>query len=166
MHPFIKIVFSGILALFLMESCRKPKCEEIIPAIAFKDFKQYRDIQGNLEDTAKLIITFKDCDGDIGVQENIADTASPYYYNYIFTYYEMVNGAWVNSCDTCFRYRIPELAAEGQSKILEGEIGITISPFYFNFMSAHSDTIKYSVVLYDKELHESNVAETPMILTK
>lgn len=160
----LKSIFIIFVSVFFISSCRKPKCDENIPAIAFKDFRQYRDAQGNMLDSAKIIITFKDCDGDIGLEES--DTLKPFDFNYFLKYFEMVNGAWVVKCDTCFRYRLPKLTPEGQSKILEGEIGITISPFYFDFMSPDSDTIKYSVLLYDKELHESNEAETPMVLTK
>ena len=145
-------------------SCRKPKCDENIPAIAFKDFLQYRDAQGNMLDSAKIIITFKDCDGDIGLEDS--DTIKPYDYNFLLKYFEMVKGAWVMKCDTCFKYRIPVLTPEGQSKILEGEMGMTISPFYFDFSSSDSDTIKYSVTLFDKAMNESNAAETPAILTK
>ncbi len=154
---------------WLVFSCRKPKCDENVPAIAYKNFLQYHDAKGKTLDSAKIIITFKDCDGDIGLDEK--DTTgsfapqSKYYHNFILKYSEMVNGNWV-SCDTCFRYRIPKLTPEGQSKILEGEIGLTISPFYFDFTSANSDSIKFGVLLYDRELHESNLAETPVILTK
>lgn len=165
-------IFSIIVSLLLLGvivSCRKPKCDEITPAIAYKAFQQYRDAQGNMLDTAKIVITFKDCDGDIGLEDSDTtgpfDPGSKYYYNMVLQYFEMVNGSWVG-CDTCFRYRIPKLTPEGQSKILEGEIGLTISPFYYDFMSPDSDTIKYIVTLYDRELHESNRVETPVILTK
>ena len=169
MNLLFKIVSFSCVVFVCALSCRKPKCDETIPAIAYKNFLQYRDAQGNMLDTAKIIITFKDCDGDIGLQDSDTkspfDSASKYYYNFILQYFEMVNGAWVG-CDTCFRYRISKLTSEGQSKILEGEIGLTISPFYFNFDSPDSDTIKFAVMLYDRELHESNVVETPVILTK
>ncbi len=169
-----KICFLVLIPL-LAASCRKPKCDEVVPAIAFKEFRQYKNAQGNTLDSAKIIVTFKDCDGDIGLEEGDTltpfDTASDYYYNFTLKYFEMVNGAWKgcpdDKMDSCyFRYRLPKLTPEGQSKILEGEFGITISPFYFNFMSPNSDTIKYEVRLYDRELHESNVVETPMIFTK
>lgn len=168
MKLFSVITSIAFLSL-LIASCRKPKCDEDVPAIAYKSFQQYRDIQGKLLDTAKIVITFKDCDGDIGLEE--ADTLNPfnpsskYYYNLVLQYFEMVNGSWVG-CDTCFRYRLPKLITEGQSKILEGEIGLTIAPFYYDFMSPDSDTIKYAITLYDRELHESNKIETPVIFTK
>lgn len=173
MNPFSIILF--LLSLIIVFSCRKPKCDEEVPSIAFKEFRQYKNAQGNSLDSAKIIVTFKDCDGDLGLddEDTLApfDTASSYYYNFTLKYFEMVNGNWVgcpdNKMDSCyFRYRLPKMTPEGQSKILEGEFGITISPFYFNFMSPNSDTIKYEVRLYDRELHESNMIETPMILSR
>lgn len=169
MKLFSRIFFLLLVAVVFVLSCRKPQCDENVPAIAYKDFLQYRDGQGKLLDSAKIIITFKDCDGDIGLEEgdtlNPFDANSKYYYNFVLKYFEMVDGNWVG-CDTCFRYRLPKLVPEGQSKILEGEIGMSIAPFYFNFLSPNSDSIKYAVILYDRELHESNVVETPVILTR
>lgn len=162
-------IITFLILLSFLVSCRKPKCDENVPAIAYKSFQQFRDAQGKMLDTAKIIISFKDCDGDIGLEDRDTlapfDPSSKYYYNLVLQYFEMVNGSWV-SCDTCFRYRIPKLTAEGQSKILEGEIGLSISPFYYDFTSPDSDTIKFAITLYDRELNESNKVETPVILTK
>lgn len=171
MNLFSKIIFLALTASFFLFSCGKQQCEEKIPAIVFKEFRQYYNSQGKpIPDSAKIIITFKDCDGDIGLKKT--DTIAPYDYNFFLRYFEMVNGVWVgcpsDKKDSCYySYRIPFLEPEGISKILEGEIGITITPWYYNqFTSLHSDTIKFEVQIFDRALNGSNIVETPMILTK
>ncbi len=182
MKFFSKIIFLVLLPVFLIFSCRKRKCDEKIPAIAFKEFRQYYNSQGKpIDDSAKIIITFKDCDGDIGLDEK--DSVTPYDFNFELKYFEMVNGSWKgcqNKTDSCFlvqinqniqkrngyfSFKIPMLTPKGQSKILEGEIGMTIAPLYF-IPSPDSDTIKYEVQLFDRALNGSNIIETPMIFTK
>jgi hypothetical protein len=164
-----EIIAIALFAAALLCSCGKPKCDENIPAIAFKNFQQYRDAQGKLLDSAKIIITFKDCDGDIGLEERDTfpphDANSRFHHNFVLTYFELEDGEWKEK-PSSFKYRLPKLTAEGQSKILEGEIGISIAPEYYNIFSENSDTIKFKVQLFDRALNESNIIETPVILTK
>jgi hypothetical protein len=45
----------------------------------------------------------------------------------------------------------------GQNKALKGEIEIILEPFYFNPISNHSDSIKFSILLIDRSFNHSNL---------
>ena len=143
------------------------KTEEVPPepAIAFKSFGQYPD-------SASLVITFTDGDGDIGLAQGQTeppfDTSSVYYYNFYMDYYLMEAGTWT------FKYaignRIPVITPTGQNKALEGEISRLIEtlqipgfpqPWYGVLDDAdQGDTIRLDVRIIDRALHTSNMVST------
>ena len=88
----------------------------------------------------------------------------------------MMDGSWVratadpggNNFPTAdsitFSYRLENLTPSGQNKALRGEIEIVMEPYYFNPISNHSDSIKYSILLIDRAQNHSNLVESPLIV--
>lgn len=152
-----KLGFLAILALMVnISSCRTDECDQIIPDIELERFVQYRD-------SANLVITFKDCDGDIGLTDE--QTEGDFRYNLFVDYYELQNGVWVvnDSLPPFLYYRVPFIDPEGSSKIMEGEIEIKL----FNYYNPSSpfDTIRYEIELKDRSLNTSNRIVTPIYLS-
>jgi len=166
MNSFSKIALFIVAAGLMFSSCLKPKTYSEIPAIEFKDFTA-------VGDTGYLVISFTDGDGDVGLGENEIqppyDTSSMFYYNLFINYYEKVNGVWQQGTNDIgepiqFNYRVPFLTPEGNNKALKGEIQVMLSPYYYNYTSSDSDTIKYDIQLADRALQLSNIVESVEIV--
>lgn len=145
-------------------SCKKPDTNNNpIPEIEFLDFKAKGD-------TGVFTVSFKDGDGDIGLKPS--DTigefhySKPFYNNMFFEYYEKNDflgwqkGKNSQGEDIVIERRLPYLEPNGSDKSLEGEIQITLEPRYFNPASKNSDTVKFVIYLYDRQLNKSNEVET------
>ncbi|MBV6406044.1 MAG: hypothetical protein GFGODING_02829 [Flavobacteriales bacterium] len=131
------------------------------PHIAFKSFTTHGD-------SASLVITFTDGDGDIGLGQG--DTlppfdVAPWFYNLFVEYEERQNGAWVRPTLLLpLYYRIPVIAPTGQDKTLEGELAVALTPWP-TVPNTPYDTVRYTVRLVDRALHESNTVNTgPVVL--
>ncbi len=148
-----------ILVIFMaiaLSSCLKKQTASPIPLIEFKDFIANKD-------TADLLISFTDGDGDIGLTQN--DTAAPNNYNCFISYIEKQKGVWVKRIlPFDFNYRIPVINTSSKAKTIKGEIKIAIKPYYYDPFSKF-DTIKYEIYIVDKALNKSNVISTPEIIT-
>lgn len=160
MKLYAKIVFISLLVVLF--SCRKDPDYPDKPEIGFKDFQTFG------KDSAILTITFKDGDGDIGLKKE--DTLPPYdegsvnYYNLFLEYYEYVNGKRVRQqLIPPFYYRIQYIKNEGRIKDLEGDISVSLSPFYYDPFSP-ADTFSYSIMIKDRALHKSNVVFTSKLV--
>jgi hypothetical protein len=158
------IVFFVVLA-----GCLKEEEYPIVPEIKFEDFILLLNTQTGIIERGVLRISFKDGDGDIGLNQN--DTAPPYDFNLIIDYFEIQNRDTVRvyqvdpvSGDTStFNARIPILTPKGSDKSIKGEIEDTL--FIYDPTSAF-DTILFKVYLVDRALHKSNVISTPLIRRK
>lgn len=141
--------------------CLKTEAFPVEPKVAFKSFEFFGD-------SASLIISFTDGDGDIGLDP--ADNASPfdtgsyYYYNLFIREQELIDNEWNNVAfeDSMF-YRVPRITPTGQNKALEGEIAVAIDPFPL-FITGSSDTVRFSVEMVDRALHLSNRVMTSNII--
>ncbi len=126
----------------------------------YPDTPSLKVLSATLKDSSMVhaVLEFTDGDGDIGLAAGDTfppyDTVSKYHNNLIVDYFEMQNGTWVKN--TQFKYRIQPITPAGKNKTLEGEMEIDL---FFNTFSPF-DTVKYSFQLYDRALHESNVAES------
>jgi len=58
-----------------------------------------------------------------------------------------------------FHYRTAFLKPEGQDKSLTADFEITMDNTNFD----DYDTIKYDFYIYDREVHKSNIGETPAV---
>lgn len=161
-----KISFIVIISALVLGSCLKAEEYPLEPVIKYESFSV-------MNDSASLVISFTDGDGDIGLNES--DTTgdfSPsnfFHYNLFVEYYEKddmlgwVKGKTLAGDDIVFLYRIPYLTPNGKNKALKGEIEVTIEPTYYNPFSSESDTIKYVISLADRSLKVSNEVESAII---
>lgn len=166
----IQLLLVGIVAISLY-SCIKTQSVPNTPSIAFKDFVKYG------KDSADMIITFKDGDGDIGLVPG--DTAPPhnvngkYYYDMVMEYnYKGADGKFhrfksATATDSMIiGYHIPYITPVGQNKVLDGEIRAHILAPYFVVdplvIPAHK-VIRFDIYIYDRALNKSNVITTPEI---
>jgi hypothetical protein len=170
-----KILLTALCAVLIWSSCDKSANFPIEPVIEFKSVERF----GN--DSAYVTIDFTDGDGDIGLNEFQVDapynfvpyngvdstrSENKFYYNLILRHHEFIDGEWIEipfeSTPVTF-WRILDLTPSGQDQALEGEIRVTIAPFPPNIGSLGNDSVKYSIELIDRALHESNIVETPLI---
>ncbi len=150
-----KIVVLTAITSVILSSCTKKSCNEDIPTIKFYRFDQFDD------KTAKLIINFTDCNGDIGL--NQADSIEPYRYNFFMEYFEKQNGTWANINPVIpYYYRIPILY-NGSDDSVEGDIEISMASYYNPY--SDYDTIKFQIHIMDRALNKSNIVETSEIIT-
>lgn len=142
-------------------SCRKTEDYPDTPEIEYKSFETYKD-------SAVFTFSFTDGDGDIGLRKSDTtgkfSVGQKYYYNLFLEYYEMKNGQFEKiDLIVPFYYRIPFVDNEGRDKTLQGDISVTLTPFYYDFTSPY-DTLKYEAYLVDRDLNESNIIETPELI--
>lgn len=149
----------GMALLVQASACLKPEDLPPEPRIEFKSFTVYP-----AQDSASLVFTFTDGDGDIGLTD--ADSLPPYDANLFLDYFEFGSGQWLNvdlGGEPDIPYRVPVLTPTGQNKTLEGEIAVALDPFSLSHNTT-ADSIKYAVTLWDRALHVSNSVETGLIV--
>ena len=157
MNNFSKIaVFILLLTASGFYSCKKKDKYPAEPEISFTAFEKFG------ADSAHLIISFTDGDGDIGLTQ--ADSTEPYLFNFFTKYYQKKNGVLVEKVlPIPLNFRIPVLNSGKKSKSLEGDILITfLKPYYFP--TTTQDTILYEIYIKDRALHESNIVRTDEII--
>ncbi len=144
----------GILTMSY--GCQRDDCEGSLPTIEFKAVSPISD------QDAILQLTFNDCDGDIGLDPEdttgIFALGSRYYYNLYVDYYELEDGEWVDYTGFT-QYRIPRLESDGASDRVEGEIQVTIKPYYFS--GTANDTFRYEIILIDRSRNETAPLVSP-----
>ncbi len=185
MNHRILILIAGLI-IFTGTACRKPKNYPDEPIITYKDFTTIKNGQG-LDVSGKIVISFTDGDGDIGLrpEDTIApyDTCSIFQFNYFIKIFEKKNGIFrqfvfkknFNPCvfqdlynicnptfstilDSTYNATLKNITPEGKSKALDGDLALDI-PFLIPCVT--NDTIKFQVQIVDRALHQSNVVESP-----
>jgi len=164
MKKVFVVSVSIAIGLIFLWSCEKPKIYSDVPEIAFKSISlaNSTDTLGN--EVKKVLLTFSllDGDGDIGLPENgypefeILDNK-----NLFITLYEKIDGVFVEvDLLAPHYYRTPFQLPEGQDKVLKADYEVTMeySKMFFTY-----DTIKYSLFIYDRQKHKSNIIDTPEI---
>jgi hypothetical protein len=160
------------MGIIMLHSCSKELDYSIIPAIEFKDLQVFKNANGR-DQYIKMTIGYIDGDGDLGLKQS--DTFPPYhqesnyYYNMFIDYYEYVDGKFIQVRpevsgipigDTIrFLYRFPYLSPATGSKALKGEIEWTSD----QIPVIKSNTVRFSVYIYDRALNKSNKVITPPI---
>lgn len=132
------------------------------------------------KETDELKIRFTDGDGDFGLEPDQTDppfnqlnedsTDNFYYHNLHIDVFFMEDGAWLpvplEVGASGFKYRIPDLTPEGQSKQLRVLVAVDFSNAneeIFN-ITPEIDTLRYSAVLIDRALNESEVVDSPPVV--
>lgn len=160
------IVWSAILSLVLF-SCRKTETYPEIPEIEYQSFffRDTTDILGNEGLVGKLVFSFVDGDGDIGLKQppDSAEPGDPEYSNLFFTLFDMQDGILVEIGDDELKfplhYRIPYLEPQRMDKSITGEVEVEFTYLLFDY-----DTIKYDFYITDRAGHESNIESTPTFI--
>ena len=162
----MKKAILGLIGMLLLASCFKKNKFPSTPKISFGSFEI-------LGDSARLVFSFEDGEGDIGLEsDQIAtpyDLNSFYYYNLYLVYYEKKDvGGWqpgtdLNGDSIVFANRLRPIY-NGKEKSVSGTIEYTIEPIFYNLVSNDSDTIKYRILLIDRALNKSNWIETQEII--
>jgi hypothetical protein len=162
MKHFKYIFLLSISGLVLLSSCVKEKNFPAEPKIEFVNYISYGS------DSADCIISFKDGDGDIGIEKGDTTSEDDYMLKYLykgtdgqFHPFDKIDSTAV--MDTLFySYRIPDITPEGQYKALEGEIKAKLrsSPLYF--FGHHA--VKFEIRLRDRAGHYSNIVTTNEIV--
>ena len=158
---------------FAVLSCKRPDEFPIIPVISFKSISISKDTLG-FDNKITLLLNFTDGDGDVGYYDNgqndsiFDNPKSPYYDNYIVTYFLLKDGVWVSDALPIIPPllqpggRLPYLTPKGKNKSLKGEITCYIDPP----VGAINNTFRMDIFIYDRSLHKSNIITTPdFILT-
>ncbi|MDF2437386.1 MAG: hypothetical protein K0Q95_1762 [Bacteroidota bacterium] len=155
------ISFPFVFAAVLISSCVKEKSFPPEPEIEFMRYTKYGT------DSADCVISFKDGDGDIGLQEG--DTASDDDFRLKYLYrgadgnfhpFDAIDSTAV--MDTLFySYRVRDITPAGQYKALEGEIKarLTSHPIIHPLHTA----VKFEITLRDRAGHISNVVTSNVI---
>lgn len=171
-----------LLVSLFFYSCKEKEIYPEVPSLQWKShqFVIERDALGVNDTLISLVVSYKDGDGDIGLNEG--DTFPPYdrqansqgvitnpnYYNLNVEYLEMKNGVTgpfiiPNTTDTFkVQARISSLTPDGVHKAIRGDISFKFSaPLY---PGIRSDSVLLRVRITDRALHQSNVAESPWII--
>lgn len=145
--------------MVVLSSCKKDDCNDPVPSLTYDSFEF-------VGDSATLIHSFIDCDGDIGLSST--DTVPPY--NYGGDYYNNLkvelliweDGKWVAAelDGEGFDNRIPPIREQTQEETIEGKIK------YNMLLQAlrYSDSIRFRSVLIDRALNESTPATSSTIV--
>jgi len=162
MNRFITPVFCSVL-ISLSFACKKRESFPVQPIITQVNVTLNNDLTGT------LFIAFTDGDGDLGLNMT-TDTLgnfhpdSIYGKNLLLGYFERENGVWIRNLtvEESFKFRIERLEIRGESKTLQGTISVDL-PIAYDFSSAN-DTIRYSAILVDRALHQSEEVFSPILL--
>lgn len=163
------MILLSILAGFVY-SCRETEEYPVIPHLEFNTFTILVHPSG-YDSAGVLILSYTDGDGDLGLADNNSSD-----YNFFVTYYKMENGVLkpgtrfnpeTGQNDTIFfNNRFYNLAPDGYSGWIKGEIEDTIRPLYDPRSTKTYDTVLYKIYLVDRAGNQSNMVETPLIVVK
>jgi len=162
----MRLTFSLFVVIILMvffNSCLVREEYPVEPHIEYVNFMKYTNALG-IEDKAKLVFSFTDGDGDIGLAQG--DTFPPfhkdgdYYYNLYIFYKEMQNGVLTHvQSPLPFHLRLPVITPSGTNKAIKGEMEIDLD--IYNPISPF-DTICFEFYIVDRALNKSNTVTTPL----
>jgi len=153
-------------------SCRKQEEFTIEPQIELISFTSIPNQRG-IDEKGRLVFSFKDKDGDIGLEDNDTNTSpfrpsDAYYHNCFISYFKKENGSFNKVIFPGFslNMRLPFITPEGNKKSIKGEIEAELFINDYQPNKTH-DTIYLEVYIVDRALHESNVIQTdPIVIRK
>jgi hypothetical protein len=164
----LKQILTTATICVVLVSCFKSEDFPIEPAISNPEITNYGD---------SIMVSFDFTDGDADLGLDPGDTTdqfapgSYYYYNIYLDYFEKddalgwVPGSDINGDTIAFAYRIKPIAVSENTKGIKGTIDVMVNS-YANPFSDQSDTIKFKIKLIDRALHESNIIESPEIISE
>lgn len=130
---------------------------------------------GNRVDSVVVVLHFEDGDGDLGLtsedrqnnpryqQNNPDGTSNKYYYNYFAKVYRKVDGEFTDAnAGVPFSGAFPPLKPDGKPGPIEGELEYSL--LFPLSSSLPNDTIRFEIQIVDRELRESNIILTELIV--
>ena len=159
------VIITVIVAAVMLGSCGSIETLPPEPMIEFRTFTVYDsiDILGNPAKAGKLTFYFEDGDGDLGLDPPQNPGTDPSG-NLFLRLYRKTDGVFelAGPSDPLYpsEYRIPDIEAEGQNKILKGTIDVTLMYLLYNA----SDTLYYDFWIRDRGGNESNTATTCVVV--
>jgi hypothetical protein len=151
-----------LLAALVWSGCKDDRVFPIEPVISFQSYELFDD---NGTQMVRIALNFTDGNGDVGLASGDTfppfNSESPYYYNLWIKYFENKEGVFEEVVlPAPLSGRIPVLNNTGRDRPLQGEI------FYEIDISLRgSDTLKMEFQLVDRDLNQSNVADSgPMVI--
>jgi hypothetical protein len=151
MRNLLFIIAPLLVMTVLLGSCLKKETFPPEPSIKIKRLVTHPD-------SAKLVLSFQDGDGDIGLGQS--DTAGDFRYNCFIDVYWKRNNNWeLIEFFIPYYYRIPILS-RNRERAIQGDIIIDLIDFPPDLGTTGTDTLKISVFIKDKALNKSNVVES------
>ena len=157
MHYLVWILFS----MFIFGSCVKQPSKDPVPHIEFLDFINPKKSEFSNSDTATILLSYEDGDGDLFV-DNFSDlpnlVLTTYAYNNKTQKFEPTFDLLSN--DTVRYTNTIKQPDNGyyKGKAIRGEIYIPLSQFREN---DDVKVVKFTVFMQDKKKNKSNVAASP-----
>ncbi len=130
-------------------SCLKPPQFSETPEINFVSINSTNVMEQT--DSIKMVIGFKDGDGDLGVHQD--DTSTNCF----------ITDIRPGKPDYTYGYRIPFITPNGTVKDISGQISISL-PGITCIPGRTIDSVTYKIKIRDRVGHLSNEVETPLIL--
>jgi hypothetical protein len=168
----LEIKIKQIMAIcgisLLLISCFKSEEFPLEPIISDPEVTNYGD---------SVVVSFGFTDGDADLGLDPGDTTgvnapgSYYYHNIYLDYFEKDdNQGWVPGIDLNgdtirFAYRIKPIPVSDNTKGIKGTIDVTVTSFA-NPFSDQSDTVIFEIKMIDRALNESNILQTPEIISQ
>ncbi len=159
-----------LMSLLMLNSCMEKQEYPDVPRLEFLSFTILEHPAG-YDSIGIMLLSYTDGDGDLGVFECDTNT-----YNFFVSYYRMDNGELkpglrfnqvTNEFDTInFNNCFNQLAPDGYTGWIKGEIEDTIRPLYDVRSTKTVDTVKFTAYLVDRAGNKSNTVETPLILVR
>jgi hypothetical protein len=169
-----------VIAFYMLASgCKQSEIFPIVPSIEFESVRFETDLQNETDTLIVAVFSYRDGDGDIGLNSsdtfppfnsvlnaNNAET-NPFHFNLHIDYLTLQNGEYrhvlkPNTNDTLrFQARMQNITPEGKHKAIRGEFTWKNS---IPRIEGLSRSIKLRIKIYDRALHQSNLAESPVIV--
>lgn len=150
----IKHILLLLILTVIYSACVKKKTYSKNPEIAFKAFYPYKG------DTADLVLTFNDGDGDIGKEQEDQTKnmfLTPYFFDPLIGKFR-ANYSNSNNDTVRVSYTIRKPKDEYSGKPISGEVSVRINEYRADTTQKR---LKYVVYIVDNASHKSNVLTTP-----
>ena len=170
LNKYLLYVFFPLAIL----SCRKPPNYSDTPEIKYESISKLLIFDETLLgyiDSVSITVSFKDGDGNLGLDNSDIEGSEIYVDEYIFNYYIDVykkeNDTWEfvdfeAIGESYFHSRFPRLLPEGASPI-DGDLnlGLILTP---SSLLQATDSIRFEIDIVDRDLNRSNKITTDAII--
>lgn len=159
---FLLIIFSVLMIGF---ACVKPQTKNPVPVIAFKELANLKKVptgsQGGMRDTAVLVISYEDGDGDLFL-DNAAQGPNfiftPYFYNEVTNRFQGIFNTETADTHVIASFIMQPDKGYYKGKSIKGEIFIPLTEYRPN---DDAKIIKIKGFAIDVKGNKSNIISSP-----